>query len=73
MLGIKFCMPFVVCWFVFETRTLSEKFFQEYHQSANKFRILIRPDGFVGPDQVPNCFQKLSADDTIVQAEAAMV
>ena len=41
---------------------LFEKFFQEYRQSVNSFdsdQTLC----FVGPNLVPNCLQKLSADD----------
>ena len=40
-----------------------EKFFKEYHHSANS----LDPDQarrFVGPDLGSNCLQKLSADDT---------
>ena len=40
-----------------------EKFFQEYHQSVSQFGSNSGLTN-VGPDLVPNCLQKLSADGT---------
>ena len=44
---------------IFFKVSLFEKFFQEYHQSVKQFG-----SRSVGPDLVPNCLPKISADDT---------
>ena len=57
-------MLFVVCWFFFKINFL-KRFFQEYHRNFKQFGPwsgpTIRRDW---PDLCPNCFQRLSADDT---------
>ena len=40
-----------------------EKLFQEKHQFVKQFGTRSGPT-FIGPDLVPTCLQKLSADDT---------
>ena len=51
----------VVCWIFFKI-TFFKKFFQEYLRVSN---ILDQDQArsFVGPDLVPTCLQRLSADD----------
>ena len=57
-------------------------FFQNQLFSNNSFKNTIRvPNGsdpdqarrFVGPDLVPNCLQRLSADDTVTSAPKLIV
>ena len=45
---------------IFFQNQLLKKIFQEYHQIVKRF---------VGPDQGPNCLEKLTADDTISRAK----
>ena len=42
--------------------TFFKKFFQEHYQSVNQFGSRAGLTS-VGPDPIPNCLQRLSADD----------